>query len=97
MLRSGLSALVAAAELEGFFIFVGASGGGYLATEMAVRNPNETAGLVLVETAKAIEGIPPTSHRCCRATHRPTWSDATTWLWNTRCRTTSTRSVSSSW
>ena len=51
--------LIAAAELEAPFIFVGASGGGYLAAEMAVRHPNETAGLVLVETPKAIEEIPP--------------------------------------
>ena len=51
--------LIAAAELEGPYIFVGASGGGYLAVAMAVRHPDETAGLVLVETPKAIEDIPP--------------------------------------
>jgi pimeloyl-ACP methyl ester carboxylesterase len=52
-------ALIEAAGLQGPFIFVGASGGGYLAAEMAVRHPTETAGLVLVETPKAIEDIPP--------------------------------------
>jgi len=54
-----LEKLLTTAELEGPYVFVGASGGGYLAAEMADRHADETKGLVLVETAKAITVIPP--------------------------------------
>ena len=54
-----LEALLEAASIEGPYVFVGASGGGYLAVEMATRHPNDTAGLVLVETPQAIVDIPP--------------------------------------
>ncbi|MEO7573112.1 MAG: alpha/beta hydrolase [Acidimicrobiales bacterium] len=54
-----LDALLDKAAIEGPFIFVGASGGGYLAVEMATRHPEETAGLVLAETPQAITDPPP--------------------------------------
>lgn len=54
-----LEALLDAASIEGPYVFVGASGRGYLAAEMATRHPDDTAGLVLVETAQAIVDIPP--------------------------------------
>lgn len=59
-LNDDLDALLAAAgEDEGPFVFVGASGGGYLAAGMAERHADEVQGLVLVDTFKAIEYFPP--------------------------------------
>ena len=40
-------------------MLVGASGGGYLMAGFAARHPAEVAGLVLVETPKAITILPP--------------------------------------
>lgn len=54
-----LEALVGAAELEGPYVLVGASGGGFLTAGFAARHPAEVAGLVLVETPKAITIMPP--------------------------------------
>ena len=54
-----LEALLEAASIKAPYVFVGASGGGYLAAEMATRHPGDTAGLVLVETPQAIVDIPP--------------------------------------
>jgi pimeloyl-ACP methyl ester carboxylesterase len=56
---SDLEALLDAAGVEGPFIFVGASGGGYLAVEMAARHPDETAGVATLDTARAITDAPP--------------------------------------
>jgi pimeloyl-ACP methyl ester carboxylesterase len=58
-LLGDLDALITAAEIPGPYVFVGASGGGYLAAGIAERHAAEVAGLVLVETPKAIEEIPP--------------------------------------
>jgi alpha/beta hydrolase fold len=52
-------ALIEASDLPGPYVFVGTSGGGFLAAEMAARHPEQTAGLVLVETPKAITILPP--------------------------------------
>ncbi len=49
-----LEALLLAAEIEGPYLLVGSSGGGYLAAEMAARHPEETAGLALLDTFEAI-------------------------------------------
>ena len=54
-----LEALLVAAEIEGPYIFVGSSGGGYLAAEMAARHADETVGLALMDTFKAITSAPP--------------------------------------
>lgn len=54
-----LEALLEVADIEGPFIFVGSSGGGYLAAEMAARHPDETAGLATFDTFKAITSYPP--------------------------------------
>ena len=54
-----LERLLEVAKVDGPFIFVGASGGGYLAAEMATRHPDETAGLATFDTAKAITTFPP--------------------------------------
>jgi hypothetical protein len=53
-LLGDLESLLAAAELAGPYVLVGASGGGYLMAGFAARHPDEVAGLVLVETPKAI-------------------------------------------
>ena len=87
--------LIEAAELEAPFIFVGASGGGYLAAEMAVRHPTRRRGWYSWRRPRRSKTSRPTSHPCCRAMPRPTWSGATTWLSSMRCGTTSTRSASS--
>ncbi|MEJ7585349.1 MAG: alpha/beta hydrolase [Acidimicrobiales bacterium] len=46
-----LEQLLQAAEIPGPYVLVGTSGGGYIAAGFAVAHPDETAGLVLVETA----------------------------------------------
>jgi alpha/beta hydrolase fold len=49
-----LDALLLAADVPGPYVFVGASGGGYLAVGMAERHVDELAGIVLAETPQAI-------------------------------------------
>ena len=49
-----LEALLEAAEIDGPYILVGASGGGYLMAGLAARHPADVAGIVLAETPKAI-------------------------------------------
>src|SRR6185503_956519 len=49
-----LDALKAAASLEGPFVLVGASGGGFLMAGFAARHPEDVAGMVFVETPKAL-------------------------------------------
>jgi pimeloyl-ACP methyl ester carboxylesterase len=58
-LLADLEALLRAAQLEGPYVLVGASGGGYLMAGFAARHPGEVAGLVLVETPKAITIMTP--------------------------------------
>ena len=60
-LLGDLEALLAAADLAGPYLLVGASGGGYLMAGFAARHPDDVAGLVLVETPKAItiSSLPP--------------------------------------
>lgn len=58
-LLADLETLLAAAEISGPYVLVGASGGGYLMAGFAARHPDEVAGLVLVETPKAITILPP--------------------------------------
>ena len=53
-LLGDLEALLSVAGLAGPYLLVGASGGGYLMAEMAARHPADVAGLVLLETPKAI-------------------------------------------
>ena len=52
-------ALLDAAGLQGPYVLVGASGGGYLAAEHAMRNSRDTVGLVIVDTFPAITNPPP--------------------------------------
>ncbi len=52
-------ALLAAANIKGPFVLVGTSGGGFLMSGFAARHPADVAGLVLVETPKAITIMPP--------------------------------------
>jgi hypothetical protein len=81
-------ALLQEGGLEGPYIFVGASGGGFLAAEMAARHAEETAGLVLVDTPKAITILPPeiaaqikcdaptnTEHRDYAGVEHAVWDD----------------------
>lgn len=49
-----LEHLLAAAKLEGPFVVVGASGGGFIAAAFAARHPGDVAGMVFVETPKAL-------------------------------------------
>ena len=58
-LLADLEALLSVAEIDGPHVLVGASGGGYLMAGFAARHPDEVAGLVLVETPKAITILPP--------------------------------------
>ena len=60
-LLGDLEALLTAAELAGPYLLVGASGGGFLVAGFAARHPDDVAGLVLVETPKAvtISSLPP--------------------------------------
>ena len=60
-LLGDLEALLAAADLAGPYLLVGASGGGFLMAGFAARHPDDVAGLVLVETPKAItiSSLPP--------------------------------------
>jgi alpha/beta hydrolase family protein len=53
-LLGDLEALLAAADIDGPFVLVGASGGGFLMAGFAARHPEDVAGLVLVETPKAL-------------------------------------------
>ena len=53
-LLGDLEALLAAAEIDGPYVLVGASGGGFLMAGFASRHPEDVAGLVLVETPKAL-------------------------------------------
>lgn len=49
-----LDALLAAADIEGPYVLVGASGGGFLIAGFAARHPDKVAGMVFVETPKAL-------------------------------------------
>ena len=53
-LLDDLDAVLHAKEVPGPYVFVGASGGGYLAVGMAERHVDELAGIVLAETPQAI-------------------------------------------
>ncbi len=53
-LLGDLEALLQAAEIDGPYVLVGASGGGFLMAGYAARHPEDVAGLVLVETPKAL-------------------------------------------
>jgi pimeloyl-ACP methyl ester carboxylesterase len=54
-----LEKLLDVAGIDGPYLFVGSSGGGYLAAEMAARHASETVGLVTIDTFKAITSYPP--------------------------------------
>lgn len=49
-----LDALLAAAGVEGPYVLVGASGGGFLMAGFAARHREDVAGMVFVETPKAL-------------------------------------------
>lgn len=49
-----LDALLAAASVNGPYVLVGASGGGFLMAGFAARHPDAVAGMVFVETPKAL-------------------------------------------
>jgi alpha/beta hydrolase fold len=49
-----LEALLEVAGIDGPYVLVGASGGGYLMAGLAARHPADVAGLVLAETPEAI-------------------------------------------
>lgn len=53
-LLGDLESLLKAAAIDGPFVLVGASGGGFLMAGYAARHPGDVAGLVLVETPKAL-------------------------------------------
>lgn len=49
-----LDALLGAAGLEGPYVLVGASGGGFLMAGFAMRHPEDVSGMVFLETPKAL-------------------------------------------
>ena len=49
-----LDALLAAADVAGPFVLVGASGGGFIMAGFAARHPEQVAGMVFVEVPKAL-------------------------------------------
>lgn len=53
-LLGDLEALLQVADIDGPYVLVGTSGGGYLMVGFATRHPEDVAGLVLVETPKAL-------------------------------------------
>lgn len=53
-LLNDLDALLAAADLEGPYVLVGASGGGFIMAGFAARHPDQVSGMVFVETPKAL-------------------------------------------
>ncbi len=60
-LLGDLQALLDVAGIDGPYVLVGASGGGYLMAGLAARHPADVAGLVLAETPQAINlaEVPP--------------------------------------
>jgi pimeloyl-ACP methyl ester carboxylesterase len=54
-----LESLLQVADIAPPYVLVGASGGGFLMAGLAARRPADVAGLVLVETPKAITIVPP--------------------------------------
>ena len=58
-LLGDLEALLRVAAIDGPYLLVGTSGGGYLMAGLAARRPADVVGLVLVETPKAITILPP--------------------------------------
>lgn len=52
-------ALLATARIDPPYLLVGTSGGGFLMAGLAARRPQDVAGLVLLETPKAITILPP--------------------------------------
>lgn len=58
-LLADLEALLNVAKVKGPFLLVGTSGGGFLMSALAARHPADVAGLVLVETPKAITILTP--------------------------------------
>jgi hypothetical protein len=53
-LLDDLEALLEVATIDGPYVLVGTSGGGFLMAGFAARHPDDVAGLVLVETPKAL-------------------------------------------
>jgi pimeloyl-ACP methyl ester carboxylesterase len=53
-LLGDLEALLAKADIEAPYVLVGTSGGGFIMTGYAMRHPDYVAGMVLVETPKAL-------------------------------------------
>jgi pimeloyl-ACP methyl ester carboxylesterase len=53
-LLGDLEALLEVAAIDGPYVLVGTSGGGFLMAGFAARHPDDVAGLVLVETPKAL-------------------------------------------
>jgi pimeloyl-ACP methyl ester carboxylesterase len=57
-LVNDLDAVLAAAKLSGPYLLVGTSGGGYIVAGFAARHPDQVAGIVFVETSKALSRKP---------------------------------------
>jgi pimeloyl-ACP methyl ester carboxylesterase len=53
-LLGDLEALLELAQIDGPYVLVGTSGGGFIMTAYAMRHPEQVAGIVLVETPKAL-------------------------------------------
>jgi pimeloyl-ACP methyl ester carboxylesterase len=58
-LLGDLEALLTVAKIDGPYLLVGTSGGGFLMAGLAARHPADVRGLVLVETPKAITIMSP--------------------------------------
>ena len=53
-----LEALLASAEIPGPYVLVGTSGGGFITAGYAVKNPDQVAGMVFVDTGAPFENPP---------------------------------------
>ena len=65
-LLNDLEEVLAAAKINGPFVTVGTSGGGFIMAAFAARHPEQIKGMVFAETPKAITILPPVLKKLLR-------------------------------